>query len=109
MADLEQWWQALFVDGTVLSAENVALLVEPHVHLGSGTGIGYGWYVSETPRGTRSVWSRGGADFGHNAVIVDFVDEDTRVFVVTCAGEIDGEEANRVIASELEELLFGEE
>ena len=65
-----------------------------------------GWYRSTTDRGTTERWSRGENDFGHNAMIRWFVDEDAVIVVVTNAGALDGQEASRKISGEIEEILF---
>lgn len=83
-------------------------LIGPHFMLGSGIGIGYGWFTTITERGTREIWSRGGESFGHNSVIRWFVDEDVVIIVLTASGIMDGEsmEANRVISNKLEQIIF---
>ena len=108
ISDMYAWFNAV-ARGELLSQESKEALFDAHVQLGSGIGVGYGWYRSETARGTKVLWSRGGESFGHNAVLRWFEEEDVLVIVLTNAGMLDGhdEEANRTISRELEELVFG--
>jgi CubicO group peptidase (beta-lactamase class C family) len=83
--DLYQWHVALN-EGRILSAENRRLLLSPHVMRGA-TGVGYGWFQSEGPHGTRSVWTRGYEGFGHGAVLATYPDADVVIVVTTNSGE----------------------
>lgn len=102
--DLLRWYVAL-KEGRVLGEEARRRLFGPHVSL-SDTEVGYGWFWSRTPRGTRTLWTRGTEQFGHNALLVDYLDEGTVLVVASNAGEIDGVGWNRRIKDEMEGILF---
>lgn len=102
--DLLRWYVAL-KEGRVLGEEARRRLFGPHVKL-SDTEVGYGWFWSRTPWGTRTLWTRGTEQFGHNALLVDYLDEGTVLVVASNAGEIDGVGWNRRIKDELEGILF---
>lgn len=101
-SSLAKWQQAV----SAMNPESRNALLGPHVDVGRGTGLGYGWYRSTTDRGTTERGSRGENDFGHNAVIRWFVDEDAAIVVATNAGMLGGEEASQKISEEIEEILF---
>lgn len=100
--DLHAWANAVRDDSLV----DARALLGPHFVLGSGIGVGYGWFVSESPAGTPEQWTRGGETFGHNAVIRWFPDERILVIVQSNAGKFDGQEANRSVSDAVVGLLF---
>jgi CubicO group peptidase (beta-lactamase class C family) len=102
--DLLRWYVAL-KEGRILGEEARRRLFGPHVKLPE-TEVGFGWFWSGTPRGTRSLWTRGTEQFGHNALLVDYLDEGTVLVMASNAGEIDGVGWNRRIKDELEGVLF---
>lgn len=106
-SDVHRWFEAV-VNGDLLTASSKQALFGPHLRLNSGIGIGYGWFRSETGRGTGELWSRGGESFGHNAVLRWYEDEDVLVIVLTNSGSLPGseEEANRTISNEVEKVIF---
>jgi hypothetical protein len=75
----------------------------------------YGWFLSSTSRGTRSVWTRGTESFGHNAILVSYPEErpEERTVIVAAsnaasdAGNRDRVSATRSLAEELAKLIFG--
>ncbi|TAI48471.1 serine hydrolase domain-containing protein [Flagellimonas allohymeniacidonis] len=104
--DLKQYYQTL-KGYEILNKESLGNLFGPHKTLGSGTGIGYGWYTTTTSRGTKEVWSRGGESFGHNSAIRWFVEEDVAILILTSCGVIEGNrEANRTVSDKIENLIF---
>lgn len=105
--DLYRYFLLLSSNGQ-FSSKSREKLFGPHFMLGSGIGIGYGWFTTMTERGTREIWSRGGESFGHNSAIRWFVDEDVIIIVLTASGQMDGEslEANRVISNKIERIIF---
>jgi CubicO group peptidase (beta-lactamase class C family) len=84
-ADLYQWYLALS-EGRILSAENRRLLLSPHVMRGT-LGVGYGWFQSEGPHGSRAVWTRGYEGFGHGAVLATYPEAGVVIVVTTNSGE----------------------
>ncbi|MGH7570656.1 MAG: serine hydrolase domain-containing protein [Gemmatimonadota bacterium] len=105
LEDLYSWYRTAW-RGPLLSEESRRRMFQAHVHLPSGTGIGYGSFTSPAPRGTVELWARGTEDFGHNAVIRWFPEEGTLVILVSNAGEIDGTPANQQIGNEIVDILF---
>jgi CubicO group peptidase (beta-lactamase class C family) len=103
--DLYRWYLAL-EDGRVLAEENAGRLMTPYVTRGT-TGVSYGWFVSETPRGTTSIWTRGYEDFGHGAVLVNFPQEQVVISVTSNSGEhTSGDPVSHRLSKQLEELIF---
>ncbi|WP_422859489.1 serine hydrolase domain-containing protein [Flagellimonas sp. S174] len=104
--DLKRYYKAL-KDYEILNKESLVNLFGPHKTLGSGTGIGYGWYTTTTSRGTKEIWSRGGESFGHNSAIRWFVEEDVAILILTNCGSIEGNrEANRTVSDKIENLIW---
>lgn len=105
--DLHQYFQAVST-GRLLSKNNLAQLFGPHIKLGSGIGVGYGWFTSTTARGTLEIWSRGGEAFGHNSAIRWFKQENLVILILTNCGRIEGEdsEANRTVSDKIQNLIF---
>lgn len=98
----------LFSGNSEFSSLSREKMVGPHLTLGSSIGIGYGWFITTTERGTQEIWSRGGESFGHNSALRWFIDEDVIIIVLTASGRMEGEdmEANRVISNKLEREIF---
>ncbi|SNY99479.1 serine hydrolase domain-containing protein [Flagellimonas pacifica] len=104
--DLKHYFQVL-TSHQILNKESLGHLFGPHITLKSGIGVGYGWYTTTTPRGTKEVWSRGGESFGHNSAIRWFVDEGVAILILTSCGEIErNREANRTVSDKIEKLIF---
>jgi len=104
--DLYRWWGAL-QSGTLLSHDSVMEMYEPRKSLSSGTQIAYGWFRSVSDTGLTSLWTRGGEDIGHNAVLVSYPDTGATIIVTSNAGSVDHEEWNRRVKNALEKILFG--
>jgi len=103
--DLYRWYLAL-EDGRALAGADAGRLMTPYVTRGT-TGVGYGWFVSETPRGTTSIWTRGYEDFGHGAVLVDFPQERVVISVTSNSGEHkSGDPVSHRLSKQLSELIF---
>jgi len=102
--DLYRWYRAVW-RSDVLSPDSRGSMFTPSLRLESGTGIGFGTYESATPSGGIERWTRGTEDFGHNAVIRWFPDEDLAVIVLSNSGEIEGTYANQLISDGIVELL----
>jgi CubicO group peptidase (beta-lactamase class C family) len=105
VVDLYRWYRFAW-RGSLLSESSRRLLIDRHVTLPSGTGIGYGTYTSTTTRGTTEIWTRGTEDFGHSAAVRWFPSEGVLIIVLSNSGEIDGTYANQLISDEIVELLF---
>lgn len=103
--DLYRWFEALQGE-RVLSQESRRKLLTPQVTVSPEVQAAYGWFGSTTPRGTRSLWTRGNESFGHNAVLITYPEEETVVAVASNAGDRDGKAASRSLAEELEKLLL---
>jgi CubicO group peptidase (beta-lactamase class C family) len=103
--DLYRWYRSAW-RGSLLSEASRGRMFDAHLALPDGTGIGYGTFISPTRRGSTEIWARGTEDFGHNAVIRWFPEEDTAVIVLSNSGEIDGIPANQRISNEIIEILF---
>lgn len=104
--DLHRWYLAL-QDDKVLSKESRGKLFFPHHVVSPEVTSTYGWFVSTTPRGTRSVWTRGTEGFGHNAVLVSYPEEKIVVVIASNAGDRDRVSASRGLAEELAKIIFG--
>jgi CubicO group peptidase (beta-lactamase class C family) len=102
-ADLYRWNRALEADKVLTGASRRALQ-SSHVQRGA-TGVGYGWFVSTTPRGTTSIWTRGYEDFGHGAVLATYPDDEVVIVVVSNAGDRNGVPVSHHIAEALGELV----
>jgi CubicO group peptidase (beta-lactamase class C family) len=105
--DLYRYFQAVST-GKLLSKNSLAQLFGPHIKLGSGIGIGYGWFTTTTARGTLEIWSRGGEAFGHNSAIRWFKQENIVILILTNCGQLKGEdsEANRTVSDKIQQLIF---
>lgn len=103
--DLYRWFEAL-QDGRVLAPESRRELLSPQVPVSAEVKAAYGWFGSTTPRGTRSIWTRGSESFGHNAVLFTYPEEKTVVIVASNAGERGGMAAARSLAEEIEKIVF---
>ena len=105
--DLRSYFQAL-IEGKLLNQEAQKQLFGPHLTLGSGIGVGYGWFTTKTPRGTTEIWSRGGEGFGHNSAIRWFRDEGVAILILTNCGQIEAGdyEANKTVSDKIERLIF---
>lgn len=105
--DLHKYFNSIFKEN-LLTPESRAQLLGPHKTLGSGIGIGYGWYQSITARGTNEIWCRGGESFGHNSAIRWFENENVLIIILTNCGVLNNEEieANRSVSNKIEDLLF---
>lgn len=101
--DLYLWYQALRAE-KVLSGKSVAQLFETYVDLGA-TQSALGWFRSKSKNGDRTLWTRGGNSWGHNAILVDYLDKDIILVVLSNAGEIEDQEWNRRVKEELESLI----
>jgi len=105
--DLKNFFIAL-TSGKLLNKSSLEDLFGPHLTLGSGIGVGFGWFTTETSRGTKEIWSRGGEGFGHNSAIRWFAEENVVILILTNCGQIEGEnyEANRTVTNKIERLIF---
>jgi CubicO group peptidase (beta-lactamase class C family) len=108
--DLYRWYLAL-KDDKVLSRESREKLFFPHEVVSPEVTSTYGWFLSPTPRGTRSVWTRGTESFGHNAILVSYPEErpELRTVIVAAsnAGDRDRVSATRRLAEEIAKIIFG--
>jgi CubicO group peptidase (beta-lactamase class C family) len=105
--DLYRWYLAL-KDGSVLSKASARRLTTPHLTRGAtnSTGVGYGWFVSPTPRGTTSIWTRGYEGFGHGAVLASYPQERVVIAITTNSGaDTSGVPVSHRLSSELAELI----
>jgi CubicO group peptidase (beta-lactamase class C family) len=103
--DLYLWLQALEGD-EVLSAAARHRMLSPHVMRGA-LGVGYGWFVSPTPQGTTSLWTRGYEDFGHGAVLATYPEEGVVIVVTSNSGEREGgRPVSHELAEELAEIIL---
>jgi CubicO group peptidase (beta-lactamase class C family) len=103
--DLFRWQQALFA-GRILGAAARDKLLRGYVKL-SDTEVAYGWFRSLTARGRLVLWTRGSEEFGHNAVIKVYPDQDLVLVVASNAGERGDKTkaASRILSDELEEII----
>jgi CubicO group peptidase (beta-lactamase class C family) len=107
IVDLTSYFTTL-TSGKLIKQDSLDELWGPHITLNSGIGIGYGWFTSNTSRGTTEIWSRGGEYFGHNSAIRWFKEENVAILILTNCGRLNGEEieANRTISNKIEKLIF---
>lgn len=71
------------------------------------TGVGYGWFISRTPRGTQSVWTRGYESFGHGAVLAAYPEEKVVIAITSNSGERSRNlSVSRELAEDLTRLIF---
>ncbi len=105
--DLQNYLRAL-TTYKLINKESLNQLFGPHKTLGSGIGVGYGWFTTKTSRGTTEIWSRGGEEFGHNSAIRWFKDENVSIVILTNCRQIEGEdyEANKTVSDKIEKLIF---
>jgi CubicO group peptidase (beta-lactamase class C family) len=106
--DLYRWYLAL-ESGVALSKETAARLTASYTTRGGGseTGIGYGWFVSQTGRGTECVWTRGYEGFGHGAVLAVYPQERVVIAVTSRSGAYaDGYPVSHRLAKQLEQMVF---
>lgn len=105
--DLQNYLHAL-TTGKLLNDESLSQLFGPHKMLGSGIGVGYGWFTTTTSRGTTEIWSRGGEGFGHNSAIRWFKDENVSIIILTNCGQIEGVDygAYKTVSDKIENLIF---
>ena len=105
--DLHRWCRALMA-GEVLPPERRDLLWAPVSPFGSTATYGYGWMLSETPRGTRRIWTRGTEDYGANALIEYYPDEgNVTLIALSHSGDFDGTPVTRLVVRDFEEAVFG--
>jgi len=102
--DLYRWQRAL-EDNRVLSDASRRRMLTPHVARGE-TGVGYGWFISKTSRGTKSVWTRGYEGFGHGAVLATYPEDGLVIVVTSNSGERDRLPVSHKLAQDLEVLLL---
>jgi CubicO group peptidase (beta-lactamase class C family) len=103
--DLYLWNEAL-EQGRVISRKSVEMMRSAHVRSEKGVGVGYGWFVSRTPGGTPSVWTRGYEDFGHGAVLATYPDEHMVIALTSDAGLRDGVPVSHRLSMQLERRIF---
>jgi CubicO group peptidase (beta-lactamase class C family) len=103
VGDLYKWQKALFAK-QVLTRASTEKLLTPYVTMPRGK-AGYGWFISETEKTGREVWTTGTEDFGHNAMIKTYADG-TVVFVLSNAGRIGDILARDLAIREIENVLF---
>jgi CubicO group peptidase (beta-lactamase class C family) len=104
--DLYRWYLALS-EGRVVSRTSVQLLFTPHGKAGT-TGAGYGWFVSETPRKTKLLWTRGYEGFGHGAVLAIYPDESVVIVVLSNSDKFSPNvPMNHSLAAMVADLVFG--
>jgi CubicO group peptidase (beta-lactamase class C family) len=106
--DLYRWYLAL-KSGAALPKEDAARLATPYTKRGGGseTGVGYGWFVSPTARGTECVWTRGYEDFGQGAVLAVYPQERVVIAVTSRSGAYDdGYPVSHRLAKQLEQMVF---
>ena len=96
----------------ILKPESTTRLFQSYRKL-SSTSVGYGWFIDETKWDTREYWTRGTEDFGHNAVMRWFPEDDVVIIVCSNAGELLGgtaadktATANRIVSDGLMQILF---
>lgn len=106
--DLYRWHLALQED-KVLSNESREKLFFPHEVVSPEVTSTYGWFLSPTAWGTRSVWTRGTESFGHNAILVSYPEEGIVIVAASNAGDRDRISATRKLAEELAKVIFGSE
>jgi len=106
-ADLYRWHFAL-EGGHVLSAASRAKLSTPFVPRES-LGVGYGWFVSKTPQGTTSIWTRGYEDFGHGAVLALYPEDGVVIAVTSKSGERRGAPWSHQLVKDLEAIALSRE
>jgi len=103
--DLYKWYVALN-EQRILSPVDVQRLFTPHVRSRS-SGVGYGWFISDTSRKTKLIWARGAQGFGHGAVIVAYPEENI-VIVITSNSDRYSPSVpmGHKLVSDLSEFLF---
>lgn len=102
--DLFRWSRALG-DGEILSAKSRAALFEPVAPISEGAAA-LGWFVGESPRGRKRVFSRGNEDFGANSLVYLYPEADVTIIVLTHAGDANDDLSwSRFVHRELEALL----
>jgi CubicO group peptidase (beta-lactamase class C family) len=103
-ADLYRWNAALEA-GRVLRPESVQQLRSPHIERET-TSIAYGWFVSRTPSGSTSVWTRGYEGFGHGAVLATYPQEGVVIVVTSNSGDRNRLPVSHKMAQDLAPLVL---
>jgi CubicO group peptidase (beta-lactamase class C family) len=98
------WHQAL-LRGRLISATSLTELFRPRVKIDSGW-AGYGWFITPTPRHTSEIWTRGTEDFGHNAILRWYREEELVIVCTSNAGMKGDFTASRRLSGELADIIF---
>jgi CubicO group peptidase (beta-lactamase class C family) len=102
--DLYKFYKA-FSKGKLVSKKIMRIMLQPYKKL-SSTNVGYGWFISKTKRNTIEYWTRGTEDFGHNAVLRWFPEDNVVIVVCSNAGDKLGNYANQLISNDLVSLIL---
>lgn len=103
--DLHRWYRALEND-TVLAEGSRRSLLSSHVDRGA-LGVGYGWFTSQTPQGSSSVWTRGYESFGHGAILTAYPKERVVIAITSNSGERSRDvPVTHALAEELAAVVF---
>lgn len=107
ISDLTRYSQKIVYSDLLNDSERQQLF-GPHLTLRSGIGVGYGWFTSEAPDGSKEIWSRGGESFGHNSSILWLKDHQIIINVLSNSGEMEGfeKEGNRVVTERIRNFLI---
>lgn len=97
------WWARTFLEGRVVSDQEV--LTKAREQLQNGTTVGYGWFQSVSGDGNEVLWTRGNEDFGHNALVAFYTG--TSSLLVVTSNRFQGEEPwSRMVQLALEPYML---
>ncbi len=89
--------------GRILAPASLKALTEPRT-AASEDWVNYGWFTRKAAPTLH--WMRGTEDFGHNAAVFWYPDQDIVMTLTSNAGDIEGRAITRVLAARLEPVLF---
>ncbi len=82
-------------------------ILSPKIKNAAGSNYGYGFTIENTIRGTKVFGHDGDDDgIGHNAVYLDFPDENVKIFIMSNSGLYSETSWSGVISSLLQKVLF---
>lgn len=96
-----------FAENKLFSPEITENILSPKIKNTAGENYGYGFNVDKTARGTRVFGHSGDDDaIGHNAVYLNFPDENVKIFITSNSAMYSGTSWSAVISSLLQRFLF---
>lgn len=96
-----------FTANKILQAKTVSNILSPKIKDSTGPNYGYGFSIDNTIKGTKVFGHSGDDDaVGHNAVYLDFPEENIKIFIASNSGMYFGTSWSAIISTMLQRLLF---